>query len=168
MHEHVLRSCSLPRAPVWRCPCKHQGSKKRDRKQLAPTHPHCPVHSSLMMSGGGGRVAGPGGANLDQGMAEAMLSSELQSGNWRQARQVLQQFPQIVNMAVNEQVRDLTTWTIHYPTKDDPNHLGLRCNTLPEPQMALITSGCVPFRTRPRSTSRRSCHRCGRSTVPTR
>ena len=32
-----------------------------------------------------------------------------------------------------------------YLTKDDPNHLGLRCNTLPEPQMALITSGCVPF-----------------------
>ena len=28
---------------------------------------------------------------------------------------------------------------------DDPNHLGLRCNAVPEHQMALITSGCVPF-----------------------
>ena len=33
-----------------------------------------------------------------------------------------------------------------YPTKDDPNHLGLRCKALPEHQMALINSGCVPFR----------------------
>ena len=32
------------------------------------------------------------------------------------------------------------------PPKDDPNHLGLRCNALPEHQMALITSGCVPLR----------------------
>ena len=31
-----------------------------------------------------------------------------------------------------------------YPAKDEPNHLGLRCNTLPEPQMALITSSWVP------------------------
>ena len=34
-------------------------------------------------------------------------------------------------------------------TKDDPSHLRLRCNALPEHQMALITSGCVPFRPRP-------------------
>ena len=27
---------------------------------------------------------------------------------------------------------------------DDPNHLGMRCNTLPERRMALIISGCVP------------------------
>ena len=33
-----------------------------------------------------------------------------------------------------------------YPPKDDPNHLGMRCIALPEHQMALITSGCVPFR----------------------
>ena len=36
------------------------------------------------------------------------------------------------------------TWTIlRY---DGPNHLGLRYNLLPAYQMALITSGCVPFR----------------------
>ena len=29
---------------------------------------------------------------------------------------------------------------------DGPNHLGLRCNALPEHQMALITSGCAPVR----------------------
>ena len=33
-----------------------------------------------------------------------------------------------------------TTWTVLQ--HDDPNHLGLRCNALPEHQMALITSGC--------------------------
>ena len=32
------------------------------------------------------------------------------------------------------------------PPKYDPNHLGLRCSALPEHQMALITSGCVPSR----------------------
>ena len=37
-----------------------------------------------------------------------------------------------------------TTWTIFQ--QDGPNHLGLRCNALHEHQMALITSGCVPFR----------------------
>ena len=36
----------------------------------------------------------------------------------------------------------LTTWTILQ--KDDPDHLGMRCNALPEHQMALITSGCAP------------------------
>ena len=40
-------------------------------------------------------------------------------------------------------VRLPTTWTILQ--NDDPCHLGLRCNALPEHQMALITSGCVPF-----------------------
>ena len=35
------------------------------------------------------------------------------------------------------------------PPKRWPNHLGLRCNALPEHQMALINSGCVPFRRRP-------------------
>ena len=30
--------------------------------------------------------------------------------------------------------------------KHGPNHLGLRYNELPEHQMALITSGCVPSR----------------------
>ena len=39
---------------------------------------------------------------------------------------------------------DLTTWTVLQ--NDDPNHLGLRCNAFPGRQMALITSGCVPFR----------------------
>ena len=29
--------------------------------------------------------------------------------------------------------------------KDGPNHLGLWCYVLPDHQMALITSGCVPF-----------------------
>ena len=37
-----------------------------------------------------------------------------------------------------------TTWTILQ--KDDPYHLGLRYNVLPVHQMALITSGCAPFR----------------------
>ena len=36
------------------------------------------------------------------------------------------------------------TWTVLQ--NDGPNHLGLRCNALPAHQMALITSGCVPFR----------------------
>ena len=40
-----------------------------------------------------------------------------------------------------------TTWTILH--KDDPNHLGLRFNVLPAHQMALITSGSVPFRFTP-------------------
>ena len=43
----------------------------------------------------------------------------------------------------NSVVRGLTTWTILQ--KYDPNHLGMRCNGLPEYQMGLITSGCVPF-----------------------
>ena len=29
----------------------------------------------------------------------------------------------------------------HYPPKDDPNHLGLRCNALPEHHMARLTLG---------------------------
>ena len=41
-------------------------------------------------------------------------------------------------------MRAPTTWTILQ--NDDPNHLGLRCNAFLEHQMALITSGCVPFR----------------------
>ena len=41
-------------------------------------------------------------------------------------------------------VRDPTTWTILQ--KDGPNHLRLRYNVLPAHQMALITSGCAPFR----------------------
>ena len=36
-----------------------------------------------------------------------------------------------------------TTWTTLH--KDGPNHLGLRFNSLPDHQMAVITSGCVPF-----------------------
>ena len=36
------------------------------------------------------------------------------------------------------------TWTILQ--QHGPNHLGLRCNALPEHQIAVITSGCVPFR----------------------
>ena len=41
-------------------------------------------------------------------------------------------------------VRDPTTWTIlQYYGR---NQLGLRYNMLPAHQMALITSGCVPFR----------------------
>ena len=41
-------------------------------------------------------------------------------------------------------MRTPTTWTVtrYY----GPNHLGLWCNALPEHQMALITSDCVPFR----------------------
>ena len=35
-------------------------------------------------------------------------------------------------------------WTVLQ--KDDPNHLGLRCNAFHAHQMALITSGCVPPR----------------------
>ena len=41
-------------------------------------------------------------------------------------------------------VRDPTTWTIL--EQDGPNHLGLWCNVLPEHQMALIISECVPAR----------------------
>ena len=43
-------------------------------------------------------------------------------------------------------VRD--PWTVI--RHDGPNHLGLRCNALPEHQMALITSGCTPSRPSPR------------------
>ena len=43
------------------------------------------------------------------------------------------------------QVRVPTTWTIIQ--RDGPNHLGLRCNLLPEHHMALITSDCVPSQT---------------------
>ena len=46
---------------------------------------------------------------------------------------------------INETVRNPTTWTIL--RHDGPNHLGLRYNVLPAHQMALIASGCVPFRT---------------------
>ena len=41
-------------------------------------------------------------------------------------------------------VRDPHTWTVLQ--KYDPDYLGLRCNRFPTHQMALITSGCVPFR----------------------
>ena len=46
--------------------------------------------------------------------------------------------------AAVHKVRGLTTWTALQ--NDDPNHLELRFNALPEHQMALVTSGCVPFR----------------------
>ena len=36
--------------------------------------------------------------------------------------------------------------SMDYPPKHEPEHLGLRCNALPEHQTALIISGCVPFR----------------------
>ena len=51
------------------------------------------------------------------------------------------------------EVWDLTTWTIL--KKDDPNHFRLRCNALPEHQIALITSGCVSFRGAATSSRRR-------------
>ena len=38
--------------------------------------------------------------------------------------------------------------SMDYPPKDDPNHLELWRNALPEHQMARITSVCVPFRER--------------------
>ena len=41
-------------------------------------------------------------------------------------------------------MRGPTTRTILQ--NDDRNHLGLQCNALHEYQMAVITSGCVPFR----------------------
>ena len=50
-------------------------------------------------------------------------------------------------------VQDPTTWTILQ--KHGPDHLGLRYNALPDHQMALNTSGCVPFRTRRRRRSER-------------
>ena len=43
-----------------------------------------------------------------------------------------------------------TTWTVLQ--QDGPNHLGLRYNAMPDHQMALITSGCVPFSGSTRST----------------
>ena len=43
----------------------------------------------------------------------------------------------------DDPVRDPATWTILQ--HDGPNHLGLWCDVLPEHQMALITSFCVPF-----------------------
>ena len=48
-------------------------------------------------------------------------------------------------------VRDPTTWTILQ--QYGPSHLGLWYNVLPQHQMALITSGCVPGRTRSSRTS---------------
>ena len=42
-----------------------------------------------------------------------------------------------------KQVRDPTTWTMFQ--QDGPNHLGLWYNALPEQQMALTTSECVPL-----------------------
>ena len=39
-------------------------------------------------------------------------------------------------------VRAPTTWTM--ARHDGPNYLGLRCDALPEHQMALITSDCAP------------------------
>ena len=53
-------------------------------------------------------------------------------------------------------VRDLTTWTILQ--NDDPNHLGMRCTALPETQMALIISVCVPSRERVSSRPAGSGH----------
>ena len=37
-----------------------------------------------------------------------------------------------------------TAWTVLQ--HDGPDHLGLRCNAFPDHQMALIASGCAPFR----------------------
>ena len=48
-----------------------------------------------------------------------------------------------VRCALAGVVRDLTART--NLQNDDPNHLGLRCNALPEHQMALITSGLCAF-----------------------
>ena len=45
-------------------------------------------------------------------------------------------------------MRGLTTYTTR--KNDDPNHLELRFNALPAHQMALIASGCAPFRVRVR------------------
>ena len=62
-------------------------------------------------------------------------------------------------------VLHLTAWTILQ--HDDPCQLGLRCNALNAHQMALITSGCVPFRCCTRS-GRPSCllsDRCGHPTA---
>ena len=44
-------------------------------------------------------------------------------------------------------VWDPAPWTI--TRHDDPNHLGLFCDALPEHQMALITSDYAPSRNRP-------------------
>ena len=46
-----------------------------------------------------------------------------------------------------------TAWTILQ--NDDPDHLGARCNALPEHQMALVTSDFVSFR----EISGRGCRR---------
>ena len=45
--------------------------------------------------------------------------------------------------SAEDEVRDPTTWTVLQ--HDGPNHFGLWYNMLPAHQMALITSGCVPF-----------------------
>ena len=56
-------------------------------------------------------------------------------------------------LAPGSSVRDPTPTVL---PNDDPNHLGLRCNALPEHQMALITSGCLPFSRPTRRMSARS------------
>ena len=50
---------------------------------------------------------------------------------------------ELMKQLAETQVRGPTTWTTLQNMT--PNHLGLRCNALPEHQMALITSGCAPF-----------------------
>ena len=49
--------------------------------------------------------------------------------------------------AGSQQVRGPKTWTI--ARHDGPNYLGLRCDALPEHQMALIPSDCAPSRRSP-------------------
>ena len=57
---------------------------------------------------------------------------------------ILERLRDVCKKVVKElTVRDATTWTILQ--KDGPNHLGLRYNVLLAHQMALITSGYVPF-----------------------
>ena len=63
------------------------------------------------------------------------------------------------------QVRDPATWTTLQ--KHGPSHLGLRCNALPEHQMALITSDGAPSRRR-RRPRRRLTGRGGRRSWQTR
>ena len=51
------------------------------------------------------------------------------------------------------------------PTKDDPNHLVLRCNALSAHQMALITSGCSrPMKVRARGHAHARTHTRARRT----
>ena len=88
-------------------------------------------------------------SDLPRDFLHELVCADCVSPGWRTAHSLEKALKLLagIKKRQEEEVRDLTTWTILQ--KDGPNHHVLRHNVLPPHQMALITSGCVPFRRTP-------------------